>query len=414
MPATIAEQYGRQFAAPAPFERSRGALVWDAQGNEFIDYSVAGMMLLGHAHPAVRYAVQTALPDGLGMVNSAQEQRWEQAIMRLMPAVERVQFTPSGTAASLLALRIARAHTGRSKIVKLRGHNIGWHDYACPDDDLNTEAGVPDAVSSTVISIPADLDCLAQVLAEEEIAAVIFEPTGAHWGALPLPNPAFLRHVRTLTERHDVLLVLDESCTGFHLARGGAQERFQVRPDLTILTKAVSAGFGGALGGRADLIGLIWHPSDERAITLYGSGTPYALGTFIGAAVLEVIENEPVVEQAQAMGERLKQGINDVCKRVGLIGHAHGLSPYIHLTFGTPCNCDRMICTLPHATLAQALSQPWVQVLTMAMRLNGILIMGGGSCGFMVSAAHQEAQIDRTVEAFEKSVRSMRTEGLLR
>lgn len=113
------------------------------------------------------------------------------------------------------------------------------------------------------------------------------------------------------------------------------------------------------------------------------------------------------------MGERLKQGINDACKGLGLIGHAHGLSPFIHLTFGTPCSCDRMICTLPHAKLAQALSQPWVQALTMAMRLNGILIMGGGSCGFMVSAAHQKAQIDRTVEEFEKCMQMIQKEGLL-
>ena len=234
-------------------ERAQGPRKWDVDGNEYIDYYGGhGALLLGHNHPDVAAAIHGAMAQGSHFgANHPLEIAWAEAVRRLMPGAERLRFTSSGTEATHLALRLARAHTGRRKIVRLKGHFHGWHDHMAggvtSQMDGAPAPGVLAAVADKVALLaPGDLDALDQALAADgDIAALIFEPTGAFFGAAPL-DPDYLRGARDLCSRHGVVLIFDEVVTGFRVSPGGAQGQYGVTPDLTALAKIPAGGLPGA------------------------------------------------------------------------------------------------------------------------------------------------------------------------
>jgi glutamate-1-semialdehyde 2,1-aminomutase len=255
--------------SPLILERGDGPHVWDADGRRYIDYIGAwGPAILGHAHPAVIDAIVAAAGNGLALgATHPLEIELGEAIRTAMPSIERLRFTSSGTEAVMTALRLARAATGRDLVVKFAGAYHGHSDGLLVEagSGLATQAiagsaGVPDAVAATTIVLPYnDRSAVTQAFAEHpgRIAAMIVEPVVANSGIIA-PAPGFLEHLRETTRADGALLVFDEVITGFRLARGGAQARFGIEPDLTTLGKIIGGGMPiGAYGGRADLMALV-------------------------------------------------------------------------------------------------------------------------------------------------------------
>jgi len=287
---------------PVFMARGEGSSVWDVDGNEYVDMVGAwGPHLLGHSPPAVVAAAREALADGVAFgAPSERELRLAELVIDRYVQCERVRFVNSGTEATMSALRLARAATGRDAFVKLAGNYHGHADaflVAAGSGALTTgvpaSAGVPAAVARDTLVAPYnDLDALGALFAARgpEIAAVILEPVVGNMGVVP-PAGGYLEGVRALTREHGALLIVDEVMTGFRLARAGAVERFGLEPDLVTWGKVIGGGFPvGAYGGPAALMDRV-SPAGEvyQAGTL--SGNPVAMAA--GAAALEAIDAEP-------------------------------------------------------------------------------------------------------------------------
>lgn len=245
--------------------RGHGSHVWDQNGDEYIDYLIgSGPMLLGHGHPEVMEAVLEQLPDGMTFfANNTKGIELAEAIVEAIPCCEQVRFVASGGEADMYAIRLARAYTGREKILKFEG---GYHGMSAeaqmslaPTKQVNfpqavpDSAGIPQGVAEQVMIAPFnDLEAVANLLAEHpDIAAIIVEPLQRIIPAVP----GFLQGLRDLCDTHNVLLIFDEIVTGFRLAYGGAQERYGVTPDICTLGKIIGGGFPlAALGASADIM----------------------------------------------------------------------------------------------------------------------------------------------------------------
>ena len=413
--------HDNRYAQPFPLyiTHGTGPYKWDVDGQEYIDYvSGHGALILGHSHPDIAAAVSEQISRGTHLGACTEEElRWAKAIMALMPSIERVRFHSSGTEATLMAMRLARAYTGKNKVIKLQDHFHGWHDYAMAGSD-RPAPGIPQESWGSMVIVPSgDLGAVEDALnRDSDIAAIILEPTGAHYGQLPFDTPNYLRGLRDLTNQHGVVLIFDEVVTGFRASPGGAQVLYDVSPDLTTMAKIVAGALpGGAVGGKADIVDMIAHRNDpewdnQRRVYHPGTFNGNPLSAVAGAVCLEMIASQPINQQADAMGLRLKEGLNEVLGKMEVAGHAHGVASMIHLVLAD-CNCDRGICTMSHREIKEATASPAVTALKRSMQNNGVDIMGRDA--FLVSSTHTEAEIDRTLAAVEKSLAEVRAEGLL-
>lgn len=410
-----------RYAQPFPLFMTHGTgpRKWDVDGNEYIDYvSGHGALLLGHSHPAIAEAVSQQITRGTHLGASTDEElRWARAIKALMPSVEKLRFHSSGTEATLMAMRLARAFTGKDKVINLRDHFHGWHDYAMAGSD-RAAPGIPQASwGSMVVVPPGDLTAVEDALTRDsDIAALILEPTGAHYGQLPFDIPSYLKGLRELTSQYGVVLIFDEVVTGFRASPGGAQELYGVRPDITTLAKIVAGGLpGGAVGGKADIIDMIAHRGDpewDNAHRVYHPGTFNAnpLSAVAGATCLEMIASQPINQQADIMAARLKTGLNDIFGKMEVAGHAHGVASMIHVVLAD-CDCDREICSMSHREIKEATASAAVTAMKRGLQNMGVDIMGRDA--FLVSGTHTGREIDQTLETFENTLAAIRAEGLL-
>ena len=413
--------HDNRYAQPFPLYLTHGygPHKWDVDGNEYIDYvSGHGALLLGHSHPAVVAAVAEQVTRGTHLGACTDEElRWARAIQALMPSIEKLRFHSSGTEATLMAMRLARAYTGKNKIIKLQDHFHGWHDYAMAGSD-RPAPGVPAESWDSMVIVPSgDLEAVEDALnRDSDIAGLILEPTGAHYGQLPFDVPNYLKGLRELTAQHEVILIFDEVVTGFRASPGGAQVLYDVAPDLTTMAKIVAGALpGGAVGGKADIVDMIAHRGDpewDNQNRVYHPGTfnGNPLSAVAGAVCLELIASQPINQRADAMAGRLKRGLNETLGKMEVSGHAHGIASMIHLVLAD-CDCDREICNMPHREIKEAVGSPGVTALKRSMQNNGVDIMGRDA--FLVSATHTEADIDRTLAAVEKSLAEVRAEGLI-
>ncbi len=306
---------------PRVIERALGARVWDVDGNELIDYVGSwGPMILGHAHPAVVDAVQHAAARGTSYgAPNPHEVELGELIVGAMPSIERLRFVSSGTEAAMSAIRLARAATGRETIVKMAG---GYHGHA---DALLVEPGsgaigmpasagvTAGAARDTLVAPYNDLDAVDRIVQEHDVAAIIVEPVAANMGVVA-PLPGYLEGLRASTARHGTLLIFDEVITGFRVARGGAQERYGVTPDLTVLGKIIGGGLPvGAYGGRADLMSLVAPAGPVyQAGTL--SGNPLAMAA--GVATLGHLDDDLYANLEEAAA-RLENGLVAAAEAAG-------------------------------------------------------------------------------------------------
>ena len=408
-----------RFSSPFPtyFEHAEGPYKYDVDGNQIIDYVMGnGSLLMGHSPEKVVEAVkaQTSRGTHLGGA-STHEVLYAEAVKSLMPSLERIRFTSSGTESTYLALRLARAYTGKTKIVKFHEHFHGWHDYVTPESGQSL-GGVPKAVLDSVIVSPVDIAALDRILTEDnDVAAVIVECNGAHYGTFPLQNPQFLHDLRELTTRHGVVFIMDEVITGFRLSPGGAQVRWDIQPDLTTMAKIIAGGQpGSAVGGKAEIMELMAFSDDpewNNVLRVPQGGTYNAQPTTVaaGIATLEAIANEGVNDRADAMAKRLKDGLNESFIKNEVTGHAHGIASIVHVNMGADCNCDRDLCTMPFADVYSTMPVEKTRALRRAMLVNEVDMMGGRA--FLVSSAHDEQVIDRTIDAFSQSLKDLREES---
>jgi glutamate-1-semialdehyde 2,1-aminomutase len=307
---------------PRVIERASGARLWDVDGNELIDYIGSwGPMILGHAHPAVIRAVTEAAARGtsFGAPNPGEVALAEE-IVAAMPSIRQLRFVNSGTEAAMSAVRLARAFTGRARIVKMAG---GYHGHAdallvragSGATGLPASAGVTaGAAVDTLVVDYNDLDAAAGLLAGGDVAGVIVEPIAANMGVV-LPAPGYLAGLRRLTAEHGTLLIFDEVITGFRVARGGAQERYGIGPDLTVLGKIIGGGLPvGAYGGSAEIMGQVAPLGPVyQAGTL--SGNPLAMAA--GLATLQAL-TPSVYRQLEEAGAALEAGLAQAAADAGV------------------------------------------------------------------------------------------------
>jgi glutamate-1-semialdehyde 2,1-aminomutase len=393
---------------PVYVDRAVGSRKWDVDGHELIDYWAGhGALLLGHSHPTVVEAVRRQMGRGThpGACHE-NEVEWGRLVQRLVPSAERVRFTSSGTEATLMALRLARLFTGRPRFLKFAGHFHGWHDFVLPGADAPYDGAAPPGVTvevaaSAVILPPNDLDAVDRTLrADPQIGAVILEPTGGHWGAVPIRGP-FLHGLREVTARHGRLLIFDEVITGFRVAPGGAQEHYGVRPDLTTLAKIVAGGLpGGCVAGRADVLAGIEFRPGKPKMKHPGTFNANPLSAAAGVATLELVATGEPGRRANETARSLRSKLNTLFAERDAPWVAYGefsgfrLLPDYH---GPRPDRDDFI---PYDGALDKLETPRATRLIHSFRL-GMLLHGVDLFGLsgMTSAAHTEADVERTVQA---------------
>jgi glutamate-1-semialdehyde 2,1-aminomutase len=408
-----------RFLDPYPIyvERASGSRKWDVDGNEYVDYLGGhGALILGHNYPAVVDAVtrQAAKGAHYGACH-ALEVEWAEQVQRLIPSAQRVRFTVTGTEATHLALRVARAFTGKSKIVRFAGHFHGWHDQVCfpPGGASGVTAGI---VEDTLVAAPNDLLQVEDWLASRnDIAALILEPTGATFGQIPTDGET-LRRLRDLTTRHGVLLIFDEVISGFRCAPGGAQQYYGVLPDLTTLAKILGGGYpGAALAGRADVLRVL----DYRRVDTLQSPLVAHQGTYnaapvsaaAGIATLQEVSRGDALARTAATAAAIRDGINAAIRRRGLKWCAYGQFSDFHLYRGSETPEEIYAGKAEWKSLKGGIQLELVNRIRAGFLLHGVDIAGWP--GGFTSAAHTDDDVARTVAAFESTFDLLAAEGAL-
>ena len=411
---------------PIYIERALGARKWDVDGNEYLDFSMGNAaLLLGHAHPAVLAAVREALGRGTHFGNDHPAMlEWVALIQELVPSAEQVRFVSSGTEGSMLALRLARAATGRTKLLRFEGHFSGWHDYVgkgvTPPFDAAYSIGIPQAILDTIVIVPADLGAVEETLrGDRDIAAVMLEPNGGSWGTVPL-SLEFNRGLRDLAGRYEVPLIYDEVITGFRYSPGGYQRMAGVRPDLTVFGKVMAGGLpGGAVGGRADLMRQFEYTGDARhdrhaRVAHQGTFNANPLSAAAGIATLRLASDGSAQAHADRMAGLLRAGMEAILDEVGAAAFAYGDSSVFHVYLqaprGAPARSRDAVRTLDPAVL-KGIPPRVVTAFQKNLQVRGVDLLS--YTGGVTSAAHTEADIAQALDAFRETMRVLVADGLV-
>jgi glutamate-1-semialdehyde 2,1-aminomutase len=403
---------------PIYIARASGPHKWDVDGNRYVDYFGGhGALILGHNHPAVLEAVEQQVPLGSHYGASHElEIAWAELIHQMIPSAERVRFTNSGTEATHLALRLARAFTGKSKIIRFSGHFHGWHDHVSfPSSGAD---GIPQGVVDEVLfADPNDVRRVEELVSSRaDIAALILEPTGASFGKVPTSGETLLA-LRDLASRYGVLLIFDEVISGFRCSTGGAQRFYGVTPDLTTLAKIVAGGQpGAAVVGRADILALLEFRHEGDAITPprvphQGTFNAAPISAAAGAATLKIIRDTDAIERANRSAVAIRYGMNAILRRRGLGWCAYGRFSEFHLYTGNVTAEDIYAGRVPWQALKPSAPSALQHKLRLGFLLHGVDIAGWP--GGLVSAVHTPEDVARTVEAFDATIEMLAAEGEL-
>jgi len=393
--------------------RGEGSRVWDVAGREYIDYHLSsGPALLGHAHPAITAAVSGQLPKGTTFFFlNEPEIELARRLVEAIPCGEVVHYTGSGTEATFYALRIARAFTGRNKVLKFEGAWHGMHDYglwgtvpsqpsqyphAAPDS-----VGVPDETGKTVLVTPFNETERAVAMIEKnagDLAAVIVEPLQR----VLLPEPGFLQAIRDVTRKHGIVLIFDEIVTGFRIAWGGAQEKFGVIPDLACYGKSISGGFPlAAIVGNADIMSVLDARSRPKAEVVWATntlnGNPVCAAA--GLAAIEALSQPGVYAHFQRIGSRLRKGMVESGTRHGFAVQAPGDDA----VWGIRFTDHRPLRTWMDLTTADK-DLGWRWAIELMKR--GLLVNPNEK--FYISTAHTDSDVDETLNIVDDAFAALR------
>jgi glutamate-1-semialdehyde 2,1-aminomutase len=406
--------------------RAQGPRKWDVDGTCYVDYFGGhGAMLLGHCNPDVMAAVHGQLDRGThyGACHEL-EIEWAGLVKRLIPSAERVRFTSSGTEATLMAVRLARAFSGKPKIIRFNYHFHGWHDHMTTGHsshfDGTATTGVLDAVAGNVLLCNQnDETQLAQILErhEGEIAAAIIEPTGANGGRLPI-DPEFLPALRRLTAEHGVLLIFDEVVNGFRVSPGGAQAEYGIMPDLTTLAKILAGGLpGGAVTGRKDILDLldfeVTKGAGKEKINHPGTFNANPLSAAAGIATLKIVADTDACARANQFSADLRRRLNEVFEEEGMNWAAYGTFSSIELFTNPerikirPTEFDPMRLEVHHFKGVK--NAGIIHKFRLATMLHGVDF--SSHPGGVISCTHGDAELEDTANALRQAARMLKAEG---
>lgn len=400
----------KHLPSPLVAKAASGPYLYTDRGR-LVDYCMAfGAIILGHAHPRVKRAVEEQLERGwIYALLTEQEVEFAEAIRRHMPSVEKMRIVNTGTEATMNAIRLARGYTKRDVVIKFDGNFHGSHDYVLVKAGsgaatwgIPTSAGVPqDVVKLTVVAPYNDVDAFLKAVKEvgDRLAAVIAEPVAGNYGLI-IPDAEFLKALREETQRVGALLIFDEVITGFRLGLSGAQGRFGIRPDLTTLGKAVGGGFPiGIFGGRAEVMDLI-APSGP----VYNAGTynAHPVSVAAGLAVLKELETGEPYRIADEAAERLAKGIEDIAGRLGFDVVVKKIASMFQFYF------KKGDVKTPQ-DVRESNEKMYLKLHEIALRHGVYLTPSQFEVNF-TSAAHTREVVEETLAALEKAFQQLKTE----
>lgn len=394
------------------------------EGHRLIDFWMGhGALLLGHGHPEVVEAVQSQMARGTHYSASHKlEEEWGRLVLQMIPSAEKLRFTSSGTEATLMALRIARIATGRPKVLKLAGHFHGWHDQLMPaadsvpaDGDWK-QPGVTEGVHGDLVVVPPnDIEAVERAIRDHQPACVILEPTGGRWGVVPIRGD-YLRSLREVTAKTGTILIFDEVITGFRVSPGGAQQEYEIIPDLTTLAKILAGGLpGGCLTGRADLLDYLDfnHPSGLK-MKHPGTFNGNPLSASAGIAALNAIQGGEPCRLANEASVYFREGLNRMFAEKNVNWVAYGdfsLTKILPNYDGAPPLSSDF---LPYDNDSEMINRPVSRDLTQAFRsaalLHGVDFMGWGA---IMSCQHTNDVLDEAIQGMANAVDLLQTEGMI-
>ncbi|MBN1484336.1 MAG: aspartate aminotransferase family protein [Chloroflexia bacterium] len=398
-------------AYPLFIQRGQGSHIYDVDGNAYVDWMMAyGALPLGHAHPLVVEAIQEAAATGTLFAAATEiEVEVAELIQQLVPGAERVRFANTGTEAAMAAIRLARGYTGRPKFIKFEGHYHGWYDdflvnaHPHPPVSLGHRRNpvkIADssglnrrALEDTVVVPWNDLEAVERAVDtwRGQIAAIITEPVMANMGVIP-PAPGYLQGLRELSRAHDILLILDETVTGFRVAPGGCQEYFGVTADIATFGKALGAGLPVAgFVGRAELMqALEW-----GGVLHYGTQNASRVGLFAARASLRELARDDgaAFRHMRGLAEHLCGGLRDLFAQTGTAAIVQHVGPMLQIMF-----TDRLAIR-DYREFCAHVDRARYQRFAWALFEQGVYMTPSAALHSVVTLAHTEEDVQRTLQA---------------
>jgi glutamate-1-semialdehyde 2,1-aminomutase len=390
--------------------KAKDGYLWDVDGNKYIDYRLAfGPIILGHAFEMVNAKVREEIEYGtLSAMTTELEIEVAEKIVRMCPGVEMVRFACSGTEATMHAIRVARAFTGRETILKFEGNYHGFHDYTLWSTYSPSEAygndrnpipipassGIPRVLGEKLITLPFnDSEGFERVMNSfgNQLAAVITEPSHGNCGAI-LPEPGFLELISKKCAEFGVVFILDEVKTGFRIANGGAQEYYNLKPDLATYAKSLANGYPlAAFGGKREIMSII-----GKGVAQGGTFNNNKPGVAAAWATLTFLENEPVVKTLEKRGKRLMDGISKILSEAGILHCMNGYPAMFSFAVG--------VDKVKNQRQWNESDKEYYLALIEALMERGVMPDHDPREPWFLCYAHSEKDIDDTLTAFREAV----------
>lgn len=395
-------------------KKAKGAYLWDVDGNQYIDYRMAfGPIILGHAWDEVNAKVAEEIEQGtLAAMTYELEIEVAEKMVEMCPGLEMVRFACSGTEATMHALRVARAYTGREKTVKFEGMYHGFHDYTLWSTYAPVEAyrnprnpipipsssGIPRPLNEMIVTLPFNApDILENTLRAmgETVAAIILEPCMGNCGGI-LPQENFLQFVRAQCDKYGIIMIMDEVKTGFRIANGGAQEYYRIKPDLATYAKALANGYPlAAFGGKKEIMSIIGH-----GVSQGGTFTNNKPGVAAAWATLDILKREPVLKTIEKRGRRLMDGISDILSENSIPYCMNGYPAMFSFAMGVDHISDQRSW--------DASEKEFYLTLMDALIERGVMPDHDPREPWFLCYAHGDTEIDKTLEIFSEAVKMVK------
>jgi glutamate-1-semialdehyde 2,1-aminomutase len=392
-------------------QKAKGAYLWDSDDNKYIDYRMAfGPIILGHANDEVNEKVKQEIDLGtMSAMTYELEIETAEKFIKMCPAVEMVRFSCSGTEATMHAIRVARAYTGRERIIKFEGMYHGFQDYTLWSTYAPTEAygnlgnpisipsssGIPRLLSELVTTLPFNNpDVMEKILNSigEQVAAIIVEPCMGNCGAI-LPQKNFLQFIRKECDKYGIVMILDEVKTGFRIANGGAQEYYRIKPDLATYAKAFANGYPlAAFGGRKEIMSIIGH-----GVAHGGTFNNNKPGVAAAWVTLTVLQREPVIKTIEKRGKRLMDGIGSIFAEAGIPFCMNGYPAMFSFAIGVEKVTDQRTWNESE--------KEYYLALIKAMIERGVMPDHDPREPWFLCYSHSEADIDTTLDIVRETVK---------